>query len=111
MNKTKLITSLSSAIAVSLLASQVAQATENPFALQKVTTATQMAEVTADKSAEGKSSDGKCGNKMKEGACNAAAGKAKEGKCGEGKCGANKMKMKEGGCSGSMAPAAPAKAK
>ncbi len=103
MKKTRLITALGGAVAVSLLASPLAQATENPFALQKVTTtATQLAEAGADKAAEGKCSEAGCSGKMKEGAC---SGKAKEGKCGEGKCGANKMKMKEGGCSGSMAPA------
>lgn len=102
MKKTRLITALGGAVAVSLLASPLAQATENPFALQKVTTVTQLAEAETDKAAEGKCSEAGCSGKMKEGAC---SGKAKEGKCGEGKCGANKMKMKEGGCSGSMAPA------
>lgn len=105
MKKTQLITVLGSAVAVSLLAMPLANASENPFALQKVTTATQLAEAGADKAAEGKCSEAGCSGKMKEGACSGAAGKAKEGKCGEGKCAANKMKMKEGGCSGSMAPA------
>ena len=103
MKKIRLINALGSAVAVSLLASSLAQATENPFALQKVTTATQLAEAGADKAAEGKCSEAGCSGRMKEGACSGATGKAKEGKCGEGKCG-NK-KMKEGGCSGSMAPA------
>jgi uncharacterized low-complexity protein len=103
MKKTQLINALGSAIAVSLLSMPLANASENPFAIQKANGTMQLAE--ADKNMEGKCSDGKCGaNKMKEGACSAATGKAKEGKCGEGKCGANKMKMKEGGCSGTMAP-------
>lgn len=104
MKKHKLITALGGAVTVSLLASPLAQATENPFALQKVTTATELAEAGADEAAKGKSSETGCSGRMKEGACSGADGKAKEGKCGEGKCGANKMKMKEGGCSGSMAP-------
>ena len=105
MNKSKLINSLGSAVAVSLLAMPLANAAENPFAIQKASSALQVAQ--GEKGMEGKCSDGKCGaNKMKEGACSAATGKAKEGKCGKGKCGANKMKMKmkEGGCSGTMAP-------
>lgn len=103
MKKTQLISALGSAVAVSLLAMPLANASENPFAIQKASNSIQLAE--ADKNMEGKCSDGKFGaNKMKEGACSAATGKAKEGKCGEGKCGANKMKMKEGGCSGTMAP-------
>lgn len=99
MNKIKLISSFGSAVAVSLLATPLAQAFENPFALQKVTATTQLAQA-ADKAAEGKCSDGKCGDKMKDGGCSGAVmDKSKEGKCGEGKCG---DKMKEGGCSGSM---------
>lgn len=115
MNKSKLINSLGSAVAVSLLAMPLANAAENPFAIQKASSSLQVAE--AGKSMEGKCSDGKCGAnkmKMKEGGCNAAPkGKAKEGKCGEGKCGANKMKMKmkEGGCSGTMAAPAEEPAK
>jgi uncharacterized low-complexity protein len=112
MNKSKLINSLGSAVAVSLLAMPVANAAENPFAIQKASSALQVAE--GEKGMEGKCSDGKCGAnkmKMKEGACSATTGKAKEGKCGEGKCGANKMKMKEGGCSGTMAPSAEEPAK
>lgn len=97
MNKTKLITSLGGAITASLLVAPLAQAGENPFALQKVTNATQLAEM--EKGAEGKCSDGKCGDKMKEGGCSAAMEKATEGKCSDGTCG---DKMKEGGCSGSM---------
>lgn len=99
MNKTKLISSLGGAIAVSLLAGPLAQATEDPFSLQKVTNATHLAEA-GDKSAEGKCSDGKCGDKMKEGGCNGSMDKMEEGKCSDGTCG---DKMKEGGCSDSTA--------
>ncbi len=100
MNKNKLIFSLSSAAAVSLMAGNIAQAAENPFAMQKVNNAMQVAEAEM-KAGEGKCGEGKCGaGKMKEGACSGAMDKMKEGKCGEGKCGAGKMK--EGACSGSM---------
>ncbi len=96
MTKTKLISSLGGAVAVSLLSAPMAQATENPFAMQKVTNATQLAE--GMKGAEGKCGEGKCGDKtkMKEGGCSGKMSKAKDGKCGEGKCG---DKMKEGKCS------------
>ena len=100
MTKTKLISSFGGAVAVSLLSTPVAQASENPFAMQKTSTAIQLAEGMG-KGAEGKCSDGKCGDKMKEGGCSGKMEKSKDGKCGEGKCG-DSMKMKEGGCSGSM---------
>ena len=94
MTKTKLISSLGGVVAVSLLATPMAQATENPFSMQKTSNAIQLAE-GMEKGAEGKCSDGKCGDKMKEGGCSDSMEKTKEGKCGEGKCG---DKMKEGGC-------------
>lgn len=91
MNKTKLITSLGGAIAASLLTAPLAQAVENPFALQNVTTATHLAEM--GKGADGKCGEGKCGDmKMKEGGCNGAMEKAKEGACSGAM-----DKMKEGG--------------
>ncbi|MFK5949001.1 MAG: hypothetical protein QM500_09575 [Methylococcales bacterium] len=95
MTKTKLISSFGGAVAMSLLAAPIAQASENPFEMQKVTNATQLAEGMM------KGGEGKCGDKMKEGACNGKMGKMQEGKCSEGKCG-DKMKMKEGTCSGKM---------
>ena len=101
MTKTKLISSFGGAVAASLLATPIAQASENPFAIQKTSSAIQLAE-NMEKGAEGKCSDGKCGDKMKEGGCSGKMGKMgkmKDGKCGEGKCG---DKMKEGGCSGTM---------
>lgn len=98
MTKTKLISSLGGAVAVSLLSAPIAQASESPFAMQKVSDAIQLAEGMG-KGAEGKCSDGKCGDKMKEGGCSGKMEKMEEGKCSEGKCG---DKMKEGGCSGKM---------
>lgn len=98
MTKTKLISSLGGAVAVSLLASSAVQASENPFAMQKVSNAIQLAE-GMDKGGEGKCGEGKCGDKSKEGACSGKMEKSKDGKCGEAKCG---DKMKEGGCNGKM---------
>lgn len=97
MTKTKLISSFGGAVAVSLLAAPIAQASENPFSMQKMDNATQLAEM--DKGAEGKCGEGKCGDKSKEAGCSGKMEKSKDGKCGEGKCG---DKMKEGGCSGAM---------
>jgi uncharacterized low-complexity protein len=93
MTKTKLISSLGGAVAVSLLAAPTAQASENPFAMQKVTNATQLAE-SMEKGAEGKCGEGKCGDKSKEGGCSGKMEKSKDGQCGD--------KMKEGGCNGKM---------
>ena len=98
MTKTKLISSLGGAVAVSLLAAPMAQASENPFSMQKITSAIHLAE-GMEKGAEGKCGEGKCSDKMKEGGCSGKMEKMKEGKCSEGKCG---DKMKEGGCSGKM---------
>jgi len=103
MTKTKLITSFGGAVAVSLLTTPIAQASENPFAMQKTSSDIHLAE--GMKAGEGKCSDGKCGNKMKEGACSGKMEKSKDGKCGEGKCGdkvkgsGSIEKMKEGKCS------------
>ncbi len=90
MTKTKLISSLGGAVAASLLAVPLAQATENPFSMQKINNAFHLAE-GMEKNADGKCGEGKCGDKMKEGSCNGKMGKTKEGKCGD--------KMKEGKCS------------
>ncbi len=96
MTKTKLISSLGGTVAISLLSAPIVQASENPFAMQKVTNTIQLAEGME------KGLDGKCGDKLKD----AAMEKTKEGKCGEGKCGdkvkdttMEKMeKTKEGKC-------------
>jgi len=61
MTKTKLISSFGGAVAVSLLSTPVAQASENPFAMQKTSTAIHLAEGMD----MGKGAEGKCGDKMK----------------------------------------------
>ena len=82
---------------VSLAASPIAQASENPFTLNELSSGYMVADAEGkcgeskdenegkcgdkkDTSAEGKCGEGKCGEKRKE----------HEGKCGEGKCGDNK---------------------
>jgi uncharacterized low-complexity protein len=73
--------------------SPVAFAADNPFAMQKLSSGYQLAEVDmTDKKVDGKCGEGKCGADKK-------AMKNKDGKCGEGKCGASKKKVKEGSCS------------
>jgi len=93
---------LVAALGASMLAGALApaaSATENPFALNELTSGYQLAQTetteptgstegTESKPAEGKCGEGKCGgDKTGEGKCGGAA-KAHEGKCcGEGKCG------------------------
>lgn len=86
MNRKTLALTLSGAMVTALTASPIINAQENPFGMQKISGAQVLAEADT---------------KMPEGGCSGS--KMKEGKCGEGKCGANKMKMKEGGCSGAAA--------
>ncbi len=88
-NKSKLrpiAAALGTTFAVSLAISPVANATENPFAMNDLSSGYMVAE---GKDAEGKCGEGKCGEGKKA---------AKEGKCGEGKCGEGKKAMKEGKC-------------
>ena len=100
------------ALAASFAMGSLAQAADNPFAMQKLDAGYQLAQ--ADKKTDGKcggskgkdgacggakaddkKADGKCGaSKGKDGACGgdkkAADDKKKDGKCGEGKCGGAK---------------------
>ena len=83
---------LGTTFAVSLSASPITLAAENPFALNDLSSGYMVAE-------EGKCGEGKCGEKEGEGKCGegkCGEGKDKgEGKCGEGKCG---EKEGEGKC-------------
>lgn len=81
------------AFALSLSAAAVSAA-ENPFAIKTLSNGYQVAE----KAADGKCGEGKCGadKKAHEGRCGGDK-KAADGKCGEGKCGANK-EAHEGRC-------------
>jgi uncharacterized low-complexity protein len=74
-----------------------AQAAQNPFAAQELSSGYSLA--AGEKSAEGSCGEGKCGGEMKkaegegkcgEGKCGGEAKTDAEGKCGEGKCGAEK---------------------
>jgi uncharacterized low-complexity protein len=82
---------LGTTFAVSLAASPVAGAADNPFALNELAGGY----MVADHGAEGKCGEGKCGEGKDEGK------DEKEGKCGEGKCGDSKDEG-EGAC-GSVA--------
>jgi uncharacterized low-complexity protein len=82
---------LGTTFVVSLAASPMVLAAENPFALNDLSGGYMVAE-------EGKCGEGKCGEKEGEGKCGE---KEAEGKCGEGKCGENKEaegKCGEGKC-------------
>jgi uncharacterized low-complexity protein len=86
---------LGTTFVVSLAASPIVQAAENPFALNDLSSGYMVAEEGACGEKEG---EGKCGEKEGEGKCGE---KKAEGKCGEGKCGENKEaegKCGEGKC-------------
>jgi uncharacterized low-complexity protein len=93
--KSQLKLATGAALAASFTMGSVAQAADNPFAMQKLDAGYQLAQ--ADKKTDGKCGEGKCG-----GAKKAADDKKKDGKCGEGKCGADKKaaddKKKDGKC-------------
>lgn len=110
--KSRLKLATGAAVAASFALGSVANAADNPFAMNKLDGGYQLAQ--ADKKADGKCggskgkdgacggakadgkmADGKCGaGKGKDGACGgdkkAADDKKKDGKCGEGKCGGAK---------------------
>ncbi len=113
IKKSTLTLALGTVFAASLAASPVANAAQNPFAMQSLDKGYMVAD------AGEKAKDGKCGGekadamKAEEGKCGgkkAATTKAKDAKCGgnmekdaaagkmkDGKCG-NKPKMKDGKC-------------
>jgi len=97
---------LGTTFAVSLAASPVANAAENPFSMTELSNGGYM---VAGEHGEGKCGEGKgkCGDKKKgEGKCGEGKcgdKKKGEGKCGEGKCGDKKKgegKCGEGKCGG-----------
>ncbi len=106
-NKNKLnplAVALGTTFAISLTASPIINAAENPFAANQLTNGGYMVAEEGkcgdkkgegscgDKKEEGKCGEGKCGDKKAEGKC---GDKKEEGKCGEGKCG---DKKEEGKC-------------
>jgi uncharacterized low-complexity protein len=110
---TPIAAALGTTFVVSLAASPVVLAAENPFALNNLSSGYMVAEEgkcgegkcgeNKDTSAEGKcgedkEAEGKCGeNKEAEGKCGENKDTSAEGKCGEGKCG-EKQKAHEGKC-------------
>ena len=89
---------VSGAFLLTIGASAVNAASENPFAIKSLSSGYQVADNHADKAKDGKCGEGKCGHGDKD-------AKAKDGKCGEGKCGADKKdsaktdaKAKDGKC-------------
>ena len=116
--KKPLAVAIGSAFAVSLAASPIVNAEQNPFSMNELSSGYQVADMEGKcggkKEKEGncggmKEKEGNCGSKMNkaeegEGNCGAKKKAVKEGQCGEGKCGANKKqadKSKEGNCGGS----------
>lgn len=96
-----LAVALGTTFAISLTASPVINAADNPFAATDFSNGYMVAEGSCgDKkeSHEGscgdKKAEGSCGDKKAEGSC---GDKKKEGKCGEGKCG-DKKESHEGSC-------------
>ncbi len=77
-----LAVALGTTFAISLTASPIINAADNPFAANQLTNGGYQV-------AEGKCGEGKCGDEKKA---------EKEGKCGEGKCGEEKKAEKEGKC-------------
>jgi len=111
INKSTLSIAMGGVFAVSMAASAVAGAAQNPFAMARLDKGYMVAEadMSKDGKMDSKMKDGKCG----EGKCGATTtkAKAKESKAGkeskaagdkakikEGACGAGQAKMKDGSC-------------
>jgi uncharacterized low-complexity protein len=103
VTKKSIALAVGGAFALSLGTAAIA-ATDNPFEIKSLSSGYQVADNHAEKGADGKCGEGKCGaEKAKDGKCGegkCGAEKAKDGKCGEGKCGAEKgaEKAKDGKC-------------
>ena len=121
--KTALSLAIGSAFAVSLAASPIANAAENPFGMSTLKSGYMLADASDMKASDKKMPEGKCGDKKdakaKDAKCggnmkhDAATGNMKHdaatGKMKDGKSGATKgmetkdsMKAKEGKCGGKM---------
>ncbi len=80
-----LAAALGTTFAISLTASPITNAADNPFSAYQLTNGGY--EVAEEGSCGDKMKEGACGDKKTEGSC---GDKKAEGKCGEGKCGDNK---------------------
>lgn len=78
--KSNLSLAAATTFAVSLAASPLASAADNPFTMTEHSSSYKVAEGNCGE----KDGEGKCGEKDGEGKCGEKEG---EGKCGEGKCG------------------------
>ncbi len=116
--KKPLAVAIGSAFAVSLAASPIVNAEQNPFSMNELFSGYQVADMEGNcggnKNKEAncggkKGKESNCGSKMNkaeegEGNCGAQKKARKEGQCGEAKCGGNMKnadKSKEGNCGGS----------
>ncbi|MBS3935064.1 MAG: hypothetical protein KGZ43_02735 [Sulfuritalea sp.] len=92
--KTTLALAAGAAFVATTAFAPLASAADNPFGMAKLDSGYQLAQ--ADKKADGKCGEGKCGGAKK------VDDKKKDGKCGEGKCGGDKKaaddKKKDGKC-------------
>ena len=79
-----------SAFLAGVVMAPMANAAENPFALQSLQTGYMVAADTPAKATEAKCGQGKCGGKMSGTADQKSAEKPAEAKCGQGKCGGMK---------------------
>jgi uncharacterized low-complexity protein len=97
MKRTAVTAALGSAFAISLGVAPIANAADNPFALDSLKAGYGVAGAD-EKKADGKCGEGKCGasKHMSQADKDANAKMIKEGKCGEGKCGVKNLK--EGKC-------------
>lgn len=85
--KSNLSVAAASAFAVSLAASPLASAADNPFSLTEHANGYMVADAHEGNCGE-KEGEGKCGEKEGEGKCGEKGDKGDgEGKCGEAKCG------------------------
>lgn len=88
---TSLSLAAATTFAASLAMSPIANAAENPFSLNSLSTGYSVADHHGEgKCGESKCGEAKCGEKEGEGKCGEAKCGEKgegEGKCGEGKCG------------------------
>ncbi|MCV6611321.1 MAG: hypothetical protein OIF55_11170 [Amphritea sp.] len=93
------------ALLVGVAAMPVANAADNPFAAQELSSGYELAS-NHKAMEEGKCGEGKCGGSSKadgegkcgEGKCGGSSKAEGEGKCGEGKCGGSSKAEGEGKC-------------
>jgi uncharacterized low-complexity protein len=100
MKKTTLTLATGAAFAATVALVPAANAADNPFGMVKLDSGYQLAQ--ADKKADGKCGEGKCGGTMKAEDKRPAGDKKKEGSCGGSKeaSGGKGDKKQDGACGG-----------